>query len=929
MGSLERERGEALRTECDLIGPTCGYGGLLWEIADLMNRRMIAIYLGLLLACFGVGTSEAAEAKDLVRKYQNLLLLQSGDEQTAPVLERVLAEGVLPDLEAAVKAVKSYPYEHEGEIAFYDFKVFAESEVSDDREAQEKVNQRFSTLFSHHLPLLAYAYQTPGKNPYYQNEEVLGLYLRGMEYCYSRGLTEKAWMTDHAGRASGRALKSGLAREGGDFSSVSLHFGGFIQAIFLMREPLAEAGLLEKYRGVARNLAVNNGAMYMAFFEYARGDAGIDYLDSAISEQAYLLNADGVRLFVDYFIPYFLLIEDADERERMTRILKAVIAMNIALKPGTQDTIKPDGVGFHHSGAYVGGYSPYAFESFATLLYLVSGTDYYTQENLDAVKLALESFRVMAQKYTVSTSLQGRLLSGNNEAAAVAISKSMALLAHPDGLADASMQARFLEFFDRDYFFKGKQLAEYYQGKRGVPIRGLGIYRLIADVRSQGGEAAEQPSGTWIKPYAASGFFRRDDWLVTAKGFSRYFWDYEGPLNKQQNSFGQNWAYGLLQVFSAGEPISETGSGYDLANGWDWYHVPGTTASHYPVEKRSEKQVRQAREEDGVRQRSIHRNYSSRTFVGGLSLGANGLFVQDLEGVPFTSPTDLRAWKSYFFVGDKALALGSRISGGTDADETHTTLFQTRLEGSEVPTLFNGDSLRGLGVAERLAAGGVAAMTDSVGNSFYLADSSAELSLSRKMQRSLTPRYQPTQGAYAQAILNHGIKPVEDFYQYVVIPADRDGRKLRQLAGNPSAYFEVVEKDRMHLVRFPEQKLVAYAFYELFETPEPYLVKSANLNAVVMTQRQGRSIELAASVPDLGWDSDWDALEKGGLSYASRHYAQQEAKEHSLKLALRGRWKLAADVSGARLTIEGDETMLEMSCSDGLSRKVELVPADR
>ncbi len=53
-------------------------------------------------------------------------------------------------------------------------------------------------------------------------------------------------------------------------------------------------------------------------------------------------------------------------------------------------------------------------------------------------------------------------------------------------------------------------------------------------------------------------------------------------------------------------------------------------------------------------------------------------FVQDLESVPFTAPTDLQGRKSYFLVGDQVLALGSHISGGTAADETHTTIFQTR-----------------------------------------------------------------------------------------------------------------------------------------------------------------------------------------------------------------------------------------------------------
>ena len=272
-----------------------------------------------------------------------------------------------------------------------------------------------------------------------------------------------------------------------------------------------------------------------------------------------------------------------------------MIGANIAIKPGVRDTIKPDGTGYHHATAYVGAYSPFAFEAMAQLLYLLRGTGFYSSENVEALKLALQSYRVMVHRYTVSTAFRGRLIKGAGESPSVAVAKAMAFLAHPDGVDDADMRSRFAEFFDTTYFYEDGKLASLYRGHRGIPIRGLGSFRLIADLQSLHTQAGETPAGVWIKPYAAGAFFRRDDWLVTAKGFSQYFWDYEGPLDTEENSFGQNWAYGLLQVFSAGQPISEKGSGYDYFNGWDWYHVPGTTASHYPIEERTSEAVQQDR----------------------------------------------------------------------------------------------------------------------------------------------------------------------------------------------------------------------------------------------------------------------------------------------------------------------------------------------
>ncbi len=116
------------------------------------------------------------------------------------------------------------------------------------------------------------------------------------------------------------------------------------------------------------------------------------------------------------------------------------------------------------------------------------------------MKLALESFRVMAQKYSVSTALKGRLLGNREDSAAIAITKAMALLGHPTNIGDSDMRARFKEYFNPEYFFEGDLLANYYKGKRGVPIRGLGIYRLIDDLLEDDIKAAPTPSGVWIKP---------------------------------------------------------------------------------------------------------------------------------------------------------------------------------------------------------------------------------------------------------------------------------------------------------------------------------------------------------------------------------------------------------------------------------------------
>ena len=911
------------------------------------------IWLCLVLAsplCANSGNLE-----DLVAKYESLLLFESTDYESSDAAKAAFEDDLLARFRRAVRDAGSFPYERRGELAYFVSNLGGDTEETDEeRETREDANSDFHNLFNRILPTLAFAYHTPGTtdetNPYYQNASVLQLCVSILDYSYSRGLTEDAWLPDHAGNASTNALTQGLVRTSGDFSEVSLRLGGYIQGVFLMREALAEAGLLAKYRAVVRNLAVNHGTMYGAFFQVAREEAGVTYATPFPIERQYRLNADAVRLFSDYFWPYYLLIEDATERSRMAAILYQVIDANIAIKPGVYGTIEPDGTGFHHATAYVGAYSPFAFEAFSRLLYLLKGTTFYRTENIDALKLALDSYRVMVQKYQPSAALRGRLIGGSGRGISGAISKAMAFMAHSDGMDDMDMKARFGEFFDEDYFFSDERQNPYHEGQRGLPLRGLGIYRLIKDIQNQNIAAAEAPSGTWIKPYAAAGFFRRGNWLVTAKGFSQYFWDYEGPLNTRQNNFGQNWAYGSLTVFSAGDPVSEAGSGYALFTGWDWYHVPGTTASHYPIEQRRETPVRASRRAQGIVQRDTHRNYNTKTFVGGVSLGENGFFVQDLEAVPFTAPTDLRARKSYFFVGDQVLALGTHIAGGTATNETHTTLFQTYLDDMTTATKVNDEQLTGLETSLEHDAGAAVKMTDSVGNSYFLAASTAKLVVSRMLQESMTEDHDTTEGAYAKAYLNHGIMPEGDSYQYVVIPADADGTKLEALATDTAAYYEVLDSSSMHLVHFPQQSMTAYAFYEVVETPEDELIRTVNQPAAVIVQEEDEEetesqsqtetgtangeeeqklVRLAASVPDIGWQFDNDIVARG-LNYASSHFAFQHAKEHTLRLTLRGAWcpdESTAPIGTESISLFG-ETLLQLQCRDGLSTEVLLEPCE-
>ncbi len=183
-------------------------------------------------------------------------------------------------------------------------------------------------------------------------------------------------------------------------------------------------------------------------------------------------------------------------------------------------------------------------------------------------------------------------------------------------------------------------------------------------------------------PYAGITAHRRDDWLVCAHGYGRYFWGTEIYANV--NAFGAFIGAGDLTILGAGDPISLEGSGY-VAEGWDWSRFDGTTAPHLPLEVLRSKK-------NGTRHTS-----TSHSFGGGLShRGRDGLFVHLTEGPDWAAP-GLRAVKSYVFLGHRIICLGSDIAADDAGYPIVTNLFQRHLTDADVPIIVDGQALTGAG----------------------------------------------------------------------------------------------------------------------------------------------------------------------------------------------------------------------------------------
>ncbi|MCW9699142.1 polysaccharide lyase 8 family protein [Avibacterium sp. 20-129] len=176
----------------------------------------------------------------------------------------------------------------------------------------------------------------------------------------------------------------------------------------------------------------------------------------------------------------------------------------------------------------------------------------------------------------------------------------------------------------------------------------------------------------------------------------------------------------------------------------DTYMLPGTTEST-------------AIRKDGSKQRRYLKDRSSKTFVGGVDNGikadgSQGNATKAIIAMDFTSYNDkTTAKKSWVLLGDMVLALGSNIAS-TDKGEVLTTIDNRVINGKQT--------------------------LSHVGDTISFTDPATQQTISYKIldkQQPYTAIEKGKDGSteFAKIWLNHGTKPKEASYAYLIMPGYR------------------------------------------------------------------------------------------------------------------------------------------------------------
>ena len=551
-----------------------------------------------------------------------------------------------------------------------------------------------------------------------------------------------------------------------------------------------------------------------------------------------------------------LMLEDTPYKYAYMQALSRWVDNGMKHTEGLRPCFKTDGSVVHHRKAYPA-YATGGFTGAVNAVWMLARTSFaISQESHQNLKDALLTMRFYCYDDIFPLAMSGRHPDGKGALIPSHYSR-LAKAGSPDGSTetDQELAAAFRRLAPKSKEFK--------------------------TIEPEG-----TPQGTKYYGFNCSMSHRYGGDLVTIAGHSRYLWAAE--IYQQANHYGRYLTHGSMDI-----------GGFSML-GWDWCHIPGTTAAVLPMEQ-MKANVLNVDEFSGYEEMLI----SDEWFAGGVThKGQSGAYAMKLHEHDKYNGT-LRARKSFFAVGNRIVCLGSDIENGLEGAPVHTTLFQKSLEKAEENISYTCED--GL-------------IKDHDGVTYIVKD--AQIHFKSGLQHSLHEESDmPVEGFFEMAYIDHGDIVKGGRYEYAVILPDGSGEQ--------KASYEIVRHDsEVHSVKDIPTGIVSAAVFEEGQIDENILFSSP---AMVMYSTTGDAMTLSVANPDLALyagESD-EKFDKNGKrlerSVYSRHWIDNACAPTTVEVILKGLWEISANGgSDVTLTHEDGNTVLVFRSKEARTEEITL-----
>ena len=608
------------------------------------------------------------------------------------------------------------------------------------------------------------------------------------------------------------------------------------------------------------------------------------------------ISSDVVYLILEPMFAYSSWLRTDNLKIRFLTSLKRYLDRFLSYSYGTGDGIKKDGLGFHHWTNYDG--YMYTYGSVSRLLNALSNTSFQVE------KESYLHFRdaLYAQlMYTNDFGLKPFSMSGRHPQVKLSTLDRYTLkntLIEGGNILGLQSEDPILAMFYNKKFgidptFKTQKIASFEEGFIQFNYGNLGIYR-------------------------------KNNWIVSMKGFNNCFWGAE--IYETSNRYGRYQSYGALEIIYPGDEILKNG----FKNiGWNWNFNPGTTTIVLPWSKLQASTIR-------IDERNKYGYAGSLAFLNKKkevlsdNFGTIGMFgmrfrEQLNQGFETSLGEDshnksFEFNKAYFAFDEYIICLGNSIKNNDKKNKTVTTLFQ-RLDINQDEIVVNGTTLP---KASEHVFIGTSWIIDNFLTGYFIGGNSTKIVAKNDFQR--TP-YQdqvfPSEDSikkndgnfYNISYIDHGLSPKNANYEYVIIPST---------SPNKMAEFSMLMKDSIlkpytvfqndylaQIILDKKTNTFGYSLPIKNKSIQFGLVKRNSFPCMLMYRYlEPKKILFSISNPDLGI---------GPNSY-------EAAKQKNIQIRLKGKWKLEKNNENVRLLKQGIlETELDFLTKDGLAIEIILI----